>query len=541
MSQRQRSVVLLAALLGSFFVCLYLLTGSSDLLQNGDTKLRFQTAQAIVEHGRLWLDAPAYTDSRVAVGRGGHLYAFYGPGQAVLMIPLYIAGKVIAHHLSLPYDITTLYAARSLDLFLGAFLAVLFFLFALSAGFSRRVAVMLTLVFGAASVAWPDAQSGLEQTQVDLFLLIAALGTWLFVRAGFRDRRWLMLAGLGVGLGTLTRYDAGLYLPVFALYLAALRLRQGQARALLLDLAAYAAALLPCLLALAAWNYARFGSPFLTGLHEQTLGNPPLLGILELLISPGKGLLWYLPLLFLLPFATLPFWRRCPRLAALCLVLVLVPLIFYANVQYWHGDPSWGPRYLYVAVPYLLLPLGELFTRWRQFRVPFKAGIAGLIALSFLIQVSAVSVTQWRFWYRLQVSQQRTANLSTWRGQPFRWGASYYHYYWNVAESPILIQADDVYQVIRILLGDQRYRYSVKVDPFVSSNTAALYPVNTFDFWWADTLHPLLGARVRAALAVLLLAGGLLSLAGLAAATRAPGTAEPLAATERPWREASTI
>ncbi len=186
MLRLRSSNIALATLLGVFFLSLYLLTGSSDLLHNGDTDLRFQTTQAIVDQGRLWLASPDYTDTRVALGLGHHLYAFYGPGQIILMMPLYVAGKVLAHHLSLPYGTTTLYAARSLDLFLGAALAVVFFWFALVCGYRRRVAALLTLVFGAATVAWPDAQSALEQTQVNLFLLIAAVGV---TKCAFSSRR----------------------------------------------------------------------------------------------------------------------------------------------------------------------------------------------------------------------------------------------------------------------------------------------------------------------------------------------------------------
>ncbi|MGH2443320.1 MAG: phospholipid carrier-dependent glycosyltransferase [Chloroflexota bacterium] len=502
----------LAAGLAGFFLCIYLLSGSSDLLHNGDTDLRFQTTQALVDHHRLWLAHPAYSDSRIAKGLGGHLYAFYGPGQIVLMAPLYIIGKAIAHHLALPYDVTTLYAARSLDLFLGALLAVLFFAFALSAGYSRRVAAILTILFGLATVAWPDAQSALEQTQVNLFLLLAVLGTWMFARARLPNRRWLALAGTGVGLAVATRYDALLYVPVLLAYVAYVRWRRGELALALWDSAWYLAATAPWLILVAAWNVLRFGSPLLTGLHEATIGNPFFLGIAELLVSPGKGLLWYLPLLFLLPFAGRLFIRRVPDLAILCVALILVPLLFYANVLYWHGDPSWGPRYLYVAVPYLILPLAEILKRWNAERNWLRGSLVVVVAISIALNVCAISVTQWRFWYRLQADQERTANAAAWTGQPFHWGPLHYHYYWNVRESPILIQIDNVYQVGRLLLGDRSFFLQAQPGSAVHSNPALLYPVNTWAFWWADVQHPLFGPRTRDAIVGALFAGALVSL-----------------------------
>ena len=329
-------------LLGIFVLSLYLLTASSDLKHNGDTDLRYQTAQAMLEHHRIWVANPMWMDARMALGRGHHLYAFYAPGQAVLMMPLYLAGKAMASAFNLPTGRATLYAARSLDLFLGAALAVLIYLFALAAGYSQRVSTLLTLILAVCTVAWPDAQSALEQTQVDLFLLLGVYALWRFVRGDMSDRRWLLVTGIAAGIGLFTRYDAALYIPVLALFPAALRWRRGERAAIPRDWIVYGCAVLPWAFLVALWNIARFRSPFLTGLHEKTLGEPFPLGFLGLTVSPGKGLLWYVPLVFLLPICWPAFHRRAPALSIWCAALIAVPLLFYSNVLYWHGDPGMG-------------------------------------------------------------------------------------------------------------------------------------------------------------------------------------------------------
>lgn len=500
-----------ALLVGVFFLCIYLVSGSSDLKHNGDTDLRYQTTQALVDYHRLWIAHPMWLDTRVATGVGGHLYAFYAPGQTLLMVPFYVAGKFLAHHLALPYDVTTLYASRSLDLVLGAILAVVFFLLALSVGYSTGVAVVLTLIFGLTTVVWPDAQSALEQTQVNLLLLLAVFAAWNFVKRDLNDRRWLAAAGTAAGLALFTRYDAVLYLPIIILYPALIRWVKGRRGEIVRDVSIYALSALPWAAGIAVWNYARFGSPFLTGLHERTFGEPPWSGFLGLTISPGKGLIWYLPLLLLLPWAVSRFYRRRRSLFFFLATLVAATLLFYSNVLYWHGDPAWGPRYLYVVVPYLVLPLGEIFTTWRQRSAPLRTVLIVLIGVGLVLQASAVSVTQWRFWYRLQVAGQGTSS-------PFRWGAQYYHYYWNLQDSPIRIQLDDVYQVLRLDLGEQRYRLAAKpADPYVSSNPAQEYPVNTLAFWWSDVRHPLLDERIRVLIAFGLAAGAAAALALLMA------------------------
>ncbi len=497
-------------LLAIVILCAYLATGSSDLRNNGDTVLRYQTSQALVDHHRAWLSDPASRDTRVAVGRGGHLYAFYAPGQAVLMAPLYVIGKVLAHHLHLPYDITTLYATHSLDLFLGWLLALLVYETCCLIGYSRRVSVVLTLIFAFATVAWPDAQSGLEQTQVDFFLLLAvyccARSSW----GRQSSRWWLAGAGSAMGAAVFTRYDALIYVPILAGYVWLAHRSGYRSRRALVDLTVCGLGLAPWLLLVALWNVWRFGSPFLTGLHQQTFGEPFLSGLAGLLVSPGKGLVWYLPLVFLLPFALRDFYRRNRAFFALCAVLVITPIAFYSNVLYWHGDPAWGPRYLYTAVPYLIIPLGEILSRFRVARRSLKAAVLGLTAMSLCINVAAVSLNPWRFWYHLQATLQSESSAADWSGQPFYWGASHYHYYWNVEQSPILLQLDGLSQVARLhLLGETRYDLTGHPDPYTYTTPAENYTINTLSFWWADTLHPLLGQRTRAAIALLLAVAGL--------------------------------
>jgi len=333
----------------------------------------------------------------------------------------------------------------------------------------------------------------------------------MFVKGGMSGRRWLLLAGGALGLAACTRYDAVIFVPAIALYLTFMRLRAGSVRSAGMDMAGYAVALLPFAVLLGIWDWARFGSPFLTGLHEQTFGGPYLQDLAGLTVSPGKGLLWYLPLILVSPWAAAPFFRRCPQLASLCGIMVLVPVLFYSAIKYWHGDPSWGPRYLFVAVPYLVLPLGEVLRSWGRVRVPIRLLFVACVASGVILNIAALSVTQWRFWYRLEVQAESRVNPATWSGQPFHWGAQHYHYYWNLSQSPILIQLDNVSQVARLTLGDTSYRYTARPDPYVS-NPAENYPINSFAFWWTDTMHPLLGAGDREGLAALLM---LLSLAAL--------------------------
>lgn len=501
---------------GVLALAIYLLTAASDLLGNGDTStFRFGTTHAIVEHQRLWLDLVLGPDElRAATGRGNHAYASYGPGQSIMMIPLYLGGRLAAGGLRVDPTVAEQYATRTLDPLLAALATMLVVVFALRLGYGRTVAVLLGLVFAFGSVAWPDAQSGLEQTAVEFFVLLAAYAAWKWVVDPRHDRRALLLSGTGLGLAFWTRYDALIYLVTVGGYIIFVSHRSGR-RDALRSLATLALGFLPWALFVAAWDTIAFGNPFDTGTHPATWSMNLLGNALGLTLSPGKGLLWYLPLVALLPWCVRRFGRRPGHVLLLFGALAGVTMLFYSFIAYWHGDPSWGPRYLYPVTPFLILPLGEWLTRWRLLRTTARSALVSILGLSMLVQVAAVSVTPWRFWYRLEALQERTFNVAEWSGRPFLWGPTRYHYYWNPRLSPVLVQVDDVYQVLRLqVLGDRRYLLTTKPASLVQSNTAAAYPVNTLAFWWADDRHPMFGSRGRAAVILALL--GIAGIAGVA-------------------------
>lgn len=495
---RSRDGRQLALLVGFLVLIVYTLTASSDLLGNGDTStFRFGTTQAIVDHGHVWLDiAPGSQDLRASRGRDGHYFASYGPGQSVMMIPLYLAGKVYAHHAGVDYVVAEEYATRMLDPILAAGTAALLVMFALALTFSRRTAVLIALVYAFATSAWPDAQSGLEQTAVTFFLLLSIFAAWKWCTDKRRPAALLLLAGTGAGLAFWTRYDALMYLPVLAGYTAWAAGRSGEAAVRAVGLVLAGA--LPWGAFVLAWDWMAFGNPFDTGSHPDTLSLNPVGNVLGLLVSPGKGLIWYVPVVILLPWCARGFRTRPGGLGALSAAIVTATVVFYGFVAYWHGDPSWGPRYLYPAVPYVALALGEVLDRLPTLRLPARGVVLLLVLVSLGVQVAAVSVTEWRFWYRMEALQQQTYRAAEWTGHPFFWGPNHYQYYWNPRLSPLLYQIGGVYQVARLqFTDDRRYLLAVKPAQFVQTNTALAYPVNTFAFWWLDTHHPPMAPRVR--------------------------------------------
>jgi len=557
----------------------YLLSYNVDKpTHNADWYIRYQVACSIVERNAFFIN-PYDASERSGPGADGHAYAQYTLGQTSAMIPLYLLGRALAGVAHTNCDQRTantivFLTCKSLDIILGALLAILFYATARLLAYPRCVALALTLLLAFGAPLWPDVLSNEEHTMESLFLLAAAYAALRYTlsavdsrqstaKRGAKERRlWLVAMGLAAGLVFVTRVAGLIAIPIFAVYLLALhasrvdgrwsmvdseaategeRRRRGRTlaqrtyyrlstidyRLFGRDLALYSAGVAPSLLINMAYNLVRWGRPLQTGPKpDHTLGYPPWLGLPNLLVSPGKGLLWYAPALLLLALAARPFRRRLPLPALLCALICGVYLLFYSNVNYWHGDPAWGPRYLYATLPYLVLPLGEVFARWRGYRRPVRGLLVGALALSFLVQFSAVSVSYWRHWYYIYGYHYDQVENHGW--------GSNLHYWWSPEQSPILISLEGIADITQKYVdgapllehqAGQRLSDPRESSIYQAHGQAAVYLTdldklrdmanwNTFTPWWAH-VYPWWDLRtvVRLALAlvaVFLLSGGLL-------------------------------
>ena len=225
-----------------------------------------------------------------------------------------------------------------------------------------------------------------------------------------------LLAGLGLALAVATRYANVALLPVFGLALlwyawqAPLNVSGSQPLApevrqlrlvsewrqrfwhLVRSLLAFG---VPVVLAgglIAVYNVARYGHPLDTGyLPEESFSGVWWQGILGQLLSPGRGLLLYAPVLLLALPAAPALWRRHRAEALLAWGIILFHLLLYGKWFMWHGGYAWGPRFMVPAVPFLVIALAPAIERTE--RAPaWRLALWGLLALSIVIQVVGLSV-----------------------------------------------------------------------------------------------------------------------------------------------------
>ncbi|MBI4811765.1 MAG: hypothetical protein HY800_10060, partial [Ignavibacteriales bacterium] len=176
-----------------------------------------------------------------------------------------------------------------------------------------------------------------------------------------RKNRSLLIAGIFIGYGILTKlaFVVNLIPIVVYLFLSSLQQKQNFQTRLKEALIFMIPIILIGFVGTGLYNYLRFGNSFNSGYAGGTSFTTPFyVGLFGLLLSPGKGLIWFAPILMLLIPAQKFFRARFPHEMYLIAGLFILNLLLSSMYVAWGGDGSWGPRYLAPFLPLLLLPIG---------------------------------------------------------------------------------------------------------------------------------------------------------------------------------------
>ena len=209
-----------------------------------------------------------------------------------------------------------------------ALTAVLLAALALRLGWSRRIALALALLFGLATPAWAYTTTFFSEPTLGL-CLIGAVAALLWSEGGPTPLAG-GVAGTWLGIALLTHIaDSALYGVVIAAFLVwDAHRRRGWT-----CIAAFAAPVVAAMVVAAWYNQARFGGILTSGygvvgdhhdLHPPHTVRGLWEGVYGLLLSPGKGIFLYTPILFASAWAWPVFARRFRGAAWLCLGLVIM-------------------------------------------------------------------------------------------------------------------------------------------------------------------------------------------------------------------------
>jgi hypothetical protein len=360
--RERRTALLIAALL---FAC-YLLT-YTGIIQSSDGLAMFATTESIVRRGEVDTNQLRWMDiQQGSFGPDGELYSRKGLGMTLLALPLVWLARLWP-------GLGLAQTALLLNPLLTAWTGGLLYLAVIRLGWSRFAAIATALAYGLATLAWPYTQTFFSDTMAGWGLFAASY--WLLAFQQDKHKHILFWAGLAWGLAYLSRSINLVTLPVYGLALAAV-LAEGRGLGIgdwrlgrrvpnpqspvpnpqFREWILFASPILAAGIVSLWWNWLRFGSPLDSGYAPSEAFNGDwLFGLAGLLVSPGRGLLWYSPVLLLVPLGVGWFLRRARWLLLSSAGVALLYWLLYAKWYMWHGGYSWGPRFLVPVLPFLML------------------------------------------------------------------------------------------------------------------------------------------------------------------------------------------
>jgi hypothetical protein len=431
------SLLLLATALFTFLI-------QSGEMGTADTARRLQVTHS------LWTGEPQvlpddYPEFGIH-GRHGALYAWYGIGQSLLMLPADVVGTAASH---LPIwrhyvqsrvtpSIRDIVVSVSTNVLLNVLTALAAFRFLQLLGFSLGESIAGTLALLCGTTHLHYAQN-MQENNYFFLLTLTGLGLqYRWLRTG--ERRSLLLGAAALGLNLLTRLTTALDIVAVAWFLVlvgifsrdrtALRKRQAVGACLTYlktTVPVYAVFLFLDRL----YQFLRFGSWTNTYIslqaQEQRRWDPSLpanfpfsghffqggihAGIPGPLFSPQKSIFVFDPLFPLALLLTVVLWKRLgPQLRAFAvasLTLLAMYMVLYARYFSWAGDSAWGDRYISSAVEMAALLAVPLVVRYRREVGVWWGGI--VVVVSVAVQVASLA-----FWLPLELYQIENMGHGAW-------------------------------------------------------------------------------------------------------------------------------
>ncbi|HST11732.1 MAG TPA: hypothetical protein VLL05_15255, partial [Terriglobales bacterium] len=349
-------------------------------LDSVDTARRLQTTHS------FWTSAPPVIEGDYPEfglrGRDGRIYAWYGMGQSLLMLPADVVGtyveklRVFQEYNGNDPSVRAMIVAYSTNILVNILTALVCFRLLTLLKFTRAqsVAGVLALLVGTTHLHY--TQNMMENNYILLLTLAGFAFQYEWLLTG--QRRALGIGSAAFGFNLLTRLTTGMDLIAGGIFLLlALRLKDGSSD-LWKRFKVYVVTAFPIyavfLLIDRIYQYYRFGSFFNTYVavfaQQSRVMNPSLpakypfevpfhVGFLGALFAPEKSIFLLDPLLILAVVVVAVGWKTfSPEIKAYLIsasLLLLVYICFYARYTVWSGDSAWGDRYVSSAAQLVAL------------------------------------------------------------------------------------------------------------------------------------------------------------------------------------------
>lgn len=403
-----------------FFLTFYYFT-NAGWYKVGDEIFMGRVAKQIVEKGQIGFhfNEPSSQTTREDSTKGpnGLYYYKWGLGQSLVELPFYFIHHLIWRppssskvHVSQSnsYVISELILLFLCPSIVSALGCVLMLCFGLRLGYSKRVSLFLSLVYGLGTMVWPYSKSLMSEATVNVAILGGVYAAVSYVSN--RHSWWLAVSGTCLGFAFVTKVISVVVVPFVLIYI----LFTVHPRRAVRDLCICFTPPFLVFLGVQFWhNEIRFGSLWQFGYHggRGALGfcTPLYIGLWGLFASPGKSFFFYTPIAILGLASAWKFFQKRKPEALLFLSIVVTLTLPHASWCLWAGDWAWGPRFLLPITPYLILPAGLFFETWAARPCMQRILVIMLITFSIGIQIIGVTVHPFSFIRsRFEVIEQLT-------------------------------------------------------------------------------------------------------------------------------------
>lgn len=357
---RQRALLFTALVI--FFCSLYTLTYSGNPL-SGDELFLFNATASQLHYGDSLLDITAGNNRPLAFDTEQPLNSVVAdPMQIWLSMPLYWLAEQIS-------GIGLVHTVWLFNVLVTALAVGVFFLFALTLGYSERASVLASLALGMGTILWPYSKTFFNEPLLLLLLLLCSLLFERWRQRGYRAYRLIIAALLVFGMAYLTKAAAVLALPGLIMLVMPVdqlhRWRWGRRALRGVD-----AVIIFGFIAVVFVLYVdpRFLREHLFPLYSLTGGGPGILrrALQGYFFSIGGSFWGTSPVLLLaLPGVWLLYGRQQHRLIYGLLTMIVGFGVGYAVLRGapWFGGLSWPPRFLVPIIPFAMLLTMPAFER----------------------------------------------------------------------------------------------------------------------------------------------------------------------------------
>jgi hypothetical protein len=460
---------------------IYILTASSLSAHIFDVSvMRSEVIKSIIEN----FDLTVPTGTGV-VGADGKEYSWHGLGSVIIYLPFYLLANAAG--------IPPTFFVSILSAFFGAATATLVFLFCLLLGYSRQASVYSAVLYGIGTMAWYYSKDPGDHVLETFFILLAVYAMLRFTM--YKTHCDVLASGFSLGIAGLVRPSSFMMIfPLLLMLIMHLTSKYNYCLAIKAITKHFCLFIFPVIpfVGIYLWyNLYRFGSIFEAGYFlianrigvDFFQGTPVLSGLAGLLLSPGKGFFYYSPITILFFFSFTAFWRRHMKVAICFICTITIYILFFSKNHFWHGDWAWGPRYLFMLTPFLIIASVEFLQRKLQnHNFLEKTAISCLILTSVFVQIISVSINSYSYFLFLETEKRVKFTIANGVGvQPIK-GPVYSTYYdWRL--SPILLNCEMLSRILPNMNKISRSYNSNKMNKNKIKITD-LPHMNCIDFWW---------------------------------------------------------